>query len=148
MNDKTQSPTIRRASIVLVMLLFLGHFCHTSWGQPYPPSDVITGISFDDSSMRSKAPGSDNWPITWAANDQLYTSWGDGGGFGGTNSNGRVSLGVAGVRGDKDNYQGWNIAKGVQTPSFPPPNSPPFSGKSEGILAIDNTLYMGSIRHK
>lgn len=58
---------------------------------PYSPSAVIQGISFDDGKARTEAPGSDNWPIAWAANGHLYTSFGDGGGFGGTNSDSRVS---------------------------------------------------------
>lgn len=34
--------------------------------------------------------------------------WGDGGGFGGTNTDGRSSLGVARIVGDSSNYQGFN----------------------------------------
>ena len=30
------------------------------------------------------APGSDIWPLTWAADGHQYTTFGDGGGFGGT----------------------------------------------------------------
>lgn len=104
---------------------------------PYPPSPVVQGVSFDDSSMRTEAPGSDNWPITWAANGSLYTSFGDGGGFGGTNSDGRVSLGIARVEGDKNDYRGFNIAGGKNA-SHPAP----FRGKSEGILAIGDVLYL------
>lgn len=115
--------------------------CPGSRGQdfepPYPPSDVVLGMSFDDSSARTLAPGSDIWPITWAADGHLYTSWGDGGGFGGTNREGRVSLGVARVERSKDDYRGVNIAGGKDAP-----NPAPFTGKSEGILAIGNTLYL------
>ena len=60
---------------------------------PYPQSTKIREIVFDWSSHISLARGSDNWPITWADDDHQYTSWGDGGGFGGSNSKGRVSLG-------------------------------------------------------
>ena len=48
---------------------------------PYPPSAVITGVTFDWSTHVRLAPGSDNWPITWADDDHQYTCWGDGGGF-------------------------------------------------------------------
>ena len=75
----------------------------------YPASPVISGVSFDWSTHQRLAPGSDNWPITWADDDQQYTSWGDGGGFGGTNDDSRVSLGFGRVDGEKDSYQGANL---------------------------------------
>jgi hypothetical protein len=52
---------------------------------PYPPSPVIEAVRYDRSSAARAAPGSDNWPTTWADDGHLYTAWGDGGGFGGTN---------------------------------------------------------------
>ena len=104
---------------------------------PYPPSRVIAGVTFDDSTAREEAPGSDIWPITWADDDDLYTPWGDGGGFGGTNSKGRVSFGFARVAGGKREYRGENIAGGVDAP-----HPAPFTGKSEGVLALGNTLYV------
>lgn len=103
----------------------------------YPPSPVIAKIVFDDTTAKTFAPGSDIWPMTWAANDGLYTAWGDGGGFGGTNDKGRVSFGVAEVRGGKRDYQGVNLAGGLGAP-----NPAPFTGKSEGILALGDTLYL------
>jgi hypothetical protein len=108
----------------------------------FASSPAITGITFDDSSVRTLAPGSDNWPITWAANDHLYTSWGDGGGFGGTGNLGRVSLGIGRIEGGADAYVGCNVAGGVSTPGCPPTTASPFVGKSTGILALDNTLYL------
>ena len=73
---------------------------------------IISDVVFHwDTHMRA-APGSDNWPITWSDDDHQYTAWGDGGGFGGTNRNGRVSLGFARVEGDRaglfgNQYMGW-----------------------------------------
>jgi hypothetical protein len=104
---------------------------------PYPPSPVIAGVTFDDRSARTEAPGSDIWPMTWGADDHLYTAWGDGGGFGGSNQVGRVLLGVARVTGGRRDYVGENIAGGVNAP-----RPPPFGGKSEGILAMGPTLYL------
>jgi hypothetical protein len=103
----------------------------------YPPSPVIAGVTFDDATVRTEAIGSDIWPITWAADDSLFTAWGDGGGFGGTNSVGRVSFGVARVDGGKRDYRGVNIAGGKDAP-----NPSPFPGKSEGILALGDRLYL------
>src|SRR5688572_6458484 len=75
---------------------------------PYPRSPVLRGWTIDWSTHQRQAPGSDNWPMTWAADDHLYTAWGDGGGFGGSNSDGRVSLGVARVEGPAHDYRGSN----------------------------------------
>lgn len=103
----------------------------------YPSSPVLLGVTFDDNTERTLAPGSDIWPITWAADGHLYTAFGDGGGFGGTNQDGRALLGVARVEGGKDDYRGVNLAGGKNAP-YPPP----FGGKSEGILAIGKALYL------
>ena len=47
---------------------------------PYPDSTVITAVSYDWNSLETAAPGSDNWPMTWAADGDQYTTFGDGGG--------------------------------------------------------------------
>ncbi len=80
---------------------------------PYPRSAVIAHVEFDFSTHRRLAPGSDNWPTTWASDDHLYSVWGDGGGFGGTNSKGRVKLGVARIAGDATDYVGKNVWGGL-----------------------------------
>ncbi|HUR57532.1 MAG TPA: DUF4185 domain-containing protein, partial [Opitutaceae bacterium] len=104
---------------------------------PYPPSPVIARAEFDFTTHRRLAPGSDNWPTTWAADGNLYSAWGDGGGFGGTNSNGRVTLGVARIEGDAGNYTGKNVWGG-----FAPEHPATFGGKSYGILSVDGVLYL------
>ena len=103
----------------------------------YPASPVITGIQFDFDSTKTLAPGSDNWPVTWADDGHQYTSWGDGGGFGGDNNDGRVSLGFGRVEGAKDNYLGFNVwgGKNPETPAL-------FGGKCKGIISIGGNLYM------
>src|SRR3712207_2154008 len=60
---------------------------------PYPPSPVIERVEFDWKTHQRHAPGSDNWPATWGSDGHLYSAWGDGGGFGGSNGRGRVLLG-------------------------------------------------------
>lgn len=104
---------------------------------PYPHSTYIKALVFNWPSHTRLAPGSDNWPVTWANDDSQYTSWGDGGGFGGTNSDGRVSLGVARIEGSRNNYSGKNIWGGKKSE-----NPATFEGKSYGILSIDGILYM------
>ncbi|TWU31324.1 nucleoside hydrolase [Novipirellula artificiosorum] len=106
-------------------------------GRPYLPSPTIGGVEFDFRTHRRLAQGSDNWPTTWADDGNLYAVWGDGGGFDGTNSKGRVTLGVARIEGDADNYVGKNVWGG-----FEPEHAATFGGKSYGILSVDTTLAM------
>jgi len=106
---------------------------------PYPPSSVIGSVSFDWATHVRRAPGSDNWPVTWADDGHLYSAWGDGGGFGGTNQRGRVSLGVARIEGGPFDYRGVNVwgghePEGGRVATFP--------GKSYGILSFEGVLYM------
>jgi hypothetical protein len=118
------------AAIAIVLLAAEGG------APPYPPSEVITGFTIDWTTHRRLAPGSDNWPMTWAADGTQFTSWGDGGGFGGTNSRGRVSNGFAVVEGGPAAYRCRNVAGG-----FDAPHPAPFSGKCYGLIAVDGTLY-------
>ena len=104
---------------------------------PYPASELIDGVEFDFSTHERRARGSDNWQLTWADDGQQYAAWGDGGGFGGTNSDGRSSLGVARVEGDWDDYRGYNVWGGKDGA-----HPATFDGKSWGIVAVDGALYM------
>jgi len=101
------------------------------------PAMQITGVTFDLATHVTLAPGSDNWPVAWSDDGHMYSSWGDGGGFGGTNADGRVSLGVARIEGDWDNYQGFNVWGGLN-----PENPAQFGGKSYGMDSIGGVLYM------
>ena len=103
---------------------------------PYPPSPVIAGISLDWSTHRRSAQGSDNWQLAWADDDHQYGAWGDGGGFGGTNSDGRASLGFGRVEGDWDNYRGLNAWGGKDAE-----NPVQFRGKSWGTISVGGVLY-------
>lgn len=104
---------------------------------PYPPSQVISGIKLDWATHRRSAQGSDNFQLTWADDGHLYGAWGDGGGFGGTNARGRVSLGVARIEGPDTSYRGFNVWGGND-----PENKATFTGKSWGMISVDRTLAM------
>lgn len=104
---------------------------------PYPKSTFIKGIEFDWDSRIRLGDGSDNWPLTWADDDNQYTSFGDGGGFGGSNYDGRASFGFARVEGTKDNFKGINVWGGKDAE-----NPVQFGGKCWGIICIDGTIYM------
>ena len=103
----------------------------------YPPSRSVGGISLDWSTHHRAAPGSDNWQLTWADDGHLYGACGDGGGFGGTNSDGRVSLGFGRVEGPWNSYRGVNVWGGKD--ALHPAT---FEGKSWGTVALGQDLYM------
>jgi len=127
---------IPRITLGGMLMLLCGNCFLQAATPPYPPSKVITGVSFNWSSLKYLAPGSDNWAITWADDGHQYASFGDGGGFGGSNTDGRVSLGLARVEGTVDAYKGYNRWGGKNT-EYPAQ----FSGKSYGIICIDGVLY-------
>lgn len=104
---------------------------------PYPSSTIITNLTWLWKTHERRARGSDNWPVTWADNGHQYTAWGDGGGFGGNNKDGRVSLGVARIEGAWDDYAGYNVWGGKASE-----NAARFGGKSYGIVCIDGALFM------
>jgi hypothetical protein len=133
---------LRPCTLSLVTLSLIGVLAtHCSAAQPpappYARSSVIDRVEFDFSTHRRLAPGSDNWPTTWADDGHLYSAWGDGGGFGGTNSKGRVLLGVARIEGGPTDYAGKNLWGG-----FEPEQPASFGGKSYGILSVAGILYM------
>jgi hypothetical protein len=78
------------------------------------------------------------WPITWGPDDALYAAWGDGGGFGGTDSDGRVALGFARIEGTPEHWNGINL-NGGKNPQHPA--SFPKKGKTTGVAFVDGVLY-------
>jgi hypothetical protein len=103
---------------------------------------VIESANWDFAHLVRLAPGSDLWPITWASDDNLYAAWGDGGGFGGTNSDGRVSLGFARIGGVPPRFKTTNVWGGKNGA-----NPAAFGGKVSALLAVNGVLYaVGGVR--
>lgn len=102
----------------------------------HPRSQLVSEIRFDHSTSRRRAPGSDIWVVTWADDGHQYTSWGDGGGFGGTNHDGRVSLGFGRIRGGPRNYETTNLWGGKNAPT-----EATMKGKCWGLLDVDGTIW-------
>ncbi|HXV75512.1 MAG TPA: DUF4185 domain-containing protein [Candidatus Polarisedimenticolaceae bacterium] len=129
---------ITRARLVplCVVALAAGAGAARAQSSSYPPSTVITDISFDMTTLQQHAPGSDNWIVTWSDDGHQYTSFGDGGGFGGTDNDGRVSMGVARIEGGKDSYVGINV-NGGKNPESGNSTWSSTGGKSLGIISID-----------
>jgi CubicO group peptidase (beta-lactamase class C family) len=105
---------------------------------PYPRSDVIGGVAFaPESSIIRKAIGSDNWPITWGADDAQYAAYGDGWGFE-PHVKEKLSLGFSRIRFGPSGAQGMNI----RSVSGERQGDGERGAKASGILMIDGVLYM------
>jgi len=107
-------------------------------GPPYPESPVIEKIEWapKDEIIR-RASGSDNWPITWADDDNQYTAYGDGWGFE-PKTEKKLSLGIAKVVGSPGDFKGINI----RTKSGERIGQGANGAKASGILCVDGVLYM------
>ncbi len=105
---------------------------------PYPPSAVIKEVRWaPKETILRLAPGSDNWPMTWADDDALYGAYGDGQGFKPFVPK-KLSMGVAKVTGNPPAIQGVNVsAKGAEF--IGDGRSAP---KSSGMLMVDGVLYL------
>jgi hypothetical protein len=112
---------------------------------PYPYSRLIVGAAWNFTTVASlrKAHGSDLWPCTWAADDNLYCAWGDGGGFDGDDDQiGRVSLGFARITGipaigNAAAFAGKNVWGQVPYAEV----QANFGGKVDSLIAVDGNLY-------
>ena len=130
---------------------------------PYARSQAIKGVSFDWKGFRLLARGSDNWPMSWAANNHLYTSFGDGSGFGGQESAAdRVSFGLGELFGHSAQSLGGRNLIGGRGPAIARCMAPGagvmvesrsggrhgacagrgLNGKSRGLLALGNQLFI------
>jgi len=122
----------------VVVFLFAGVVaCAAGADPPYPRSQVLTGIEFHPDTLERKAPGSDIWACTCDAQGTVYATWGDGGGFGGTDSEGRASIGVAMITGVPPDWKGVNLWGGLA----PASSQPPTLGKGT-LIGVGGLLYL------
>jgi CubicO group peptidase (beta-lactamase class C family) len=109
-----------------------------SHSAPYPPSKVISRIDWaPKESIVRQAKGSDNWPMTWADDDHLYTAYGDGWGFEPLLKE-KLSLGFARVEGGPADFQGVNLRSSTGEQKGPGKDGK----KASGILMVDSVLYL------
>jgi CubicO group peptidase (beta-lactamase class C family) len=105
---------------------------------PYPPSPVIRKIVFDPlETILRKASDSDNWPMTWADDGDLYTAYGDGRGFE-PFIQPKLSLGLAKVSGMPPAFSGQNIRSETAERT----GGGARGAKASGMLMVDGILYM------
>jgi len=84
-----------------------------------------------------KARGSDNWPLTWADDDWLYTAYGDGNGFE-PFLDVKLGMGLAKVRGGPEDFQGVNL----RSADVENRGQGAKGKKASGMLMVDGRLYM------
>jgi CubicO group peptidase (beta-lactamase class C family) len=106
--------------------------------EPYPPSTAISGLTWDPpSTIVRRAEGSDNWPLTWADDDHLYTAYGDGTGFAPPVPE-KLSLGFARIEGGPADFRGINIRSATGERK----GDGPKGLKASGLLMVDGVLYL------
>ncbi len=104
---------------------------------PLPASGMIDSISFEPASgIEIAALECDNWPITWARDDAMYTAYGDGWGFKHEIEK-KLSNGLARIDGGPEDWSGVNIRTQTGETVGQGPNGP----KASGMLSIDGVLY-------
>ncbi len=105
---------------------------------PYPRSRVISSVQWADAkSIVRRARGSDNWPITWADDDNLYTAYGDGRGFEPL-VDFKLSLGLARISGSADDFTAINL----RSPTMETRGDGSSGKKASGMLMVEGTLYL------
>jgi hypothetical protein len=104
----------------------------------YPDSKKIKDIQFAPAlDIICKAIGSDNWPISWGADNNLYAAYGDGRGFEPKVPE-KLSLGFAKITGTPPNFQGINI----QSPTGEKYGDGPSGKKASGMLIVNGVIFM------
>ena len=105
---------------------------------PYPPSPVIKGMRWAPAeSIVRKARGGDNWPMTWADDDHLYTAYGDGNGFE-PHIPDKLSMGFARVEEGPGDFLGINI----RSTSGERRGGGKAGQKASGLLMVHGTLFL------
>lgn len=105
---------------------------------PFPESPHIGGLRWAPvETIERRAQGSDNWPVTWADDDALYTAYGDGRGFEPFTPE-KLSLGFAKIEGMPPDFQGRNIP----APSLQAAGDGAKGPKASGLLCADGILYL------
>jgi len=104
---------------------------------PYPRSEKITGVHWASAdTIERRAVGSDNFPITWAKDDILYTAYGDGYGFEPLLPM-KLGLGFGKITGQPENFVSENIRSDAENRGQGGTGQ-----KASGLLAIEDSIYM------
>jgi hypothetical protein len=122
----------------IALALLIGPEASGAGDDPYPRSPVIEGITWAPAAtIVREAKDSDNWPLTWADDDHLYTAFGDGTGFDPKVPE-KLSLGVARVEGGPAGFRGVNLRAATIERKGDGKKGP----KASGLLMVDGVLYL------
>lgn len=88
-------------------------------------------------SVVRKAKGGDNWPVTWADDGALYSTYGDGWGFQ-PKVNEKLSLGFVRISGEPNDFAGVN----VRSKPIEQRGQGRNGRKSWGILSVKGVIYL------
>jgi hypothetical protein len=103
-----------------------------------PPSPLIKKLTWaPKETIIRKAKGGDNWPLTWADDDQLYTAYGDAWGFEPLLPQ-KLSMGLSRIAGGPENFTGTNL----RSATFEHKGEGARGKKASGMLMVDGVLYM------
>src|SRR5574340_167112 len=106
--------------------------------KPYPQSPIIREGTFaPPETITRRAIGSDNWPLTWAGDGDIYTAYGDGWGFEPRIAT-KLSLGLARIGGAPPAFQAVNL----RSETAERKGDGRKGAKTSGMLAVDGVLYM------
>ena len=112
-----------------------------------PPSPVISKVDLGTCGVdhsREAAPGSDNWPMTWGDDGNLYTAYGDGNGFEPFVES-KLSLGLARISGGPNDFKAINLRIARHRTIWT------WSGRQEGQRIVDGrwrSLHVGAERRE
>ena len=115
----------RIACLTLLLALTAASLC----AQPYPPGKLTIDWNLD--SHIQHGAGADQWPLTWADDDNLYAGWGDGWGW--NKAGPKRSIGITRISGMPPHLRGedlWGAGPGA---GF---------GKPEALIAYGGRIYM------
>ena len=105
---------------------------------PYPPSAAIAEIRWAPvNDIVRHARGSDNWPLTWSDDDNLFTAYGDGWGFS-PRAPRKLSMGFSTITGMPGDFRGHN----VRSASGEDVGDGAKGRKASGLLMVDGVLYV------
>lgn len=135
----------RSASVImfLCMSIALPAVAQLPDEAPYSESPVIASVKWAPAqSVIRKAKGGDNWPITWADDDALYSTFGDGWGFQ-PKVKEKLSLGLARITGQANDFAGVNL----RSKTIEQRGDGRRGRKSWGLLSVKGVLYLWLSHH-
>ncbi|MGH8875847.1 MAG: hypothetical protein ACRD0P_00640 [Stackebrandtia sp.] len=144
---KRTSPTLRRSAVAIaITALAATLITYTAFAEPAnskadspPGSEFFGTVAVEDAASVGAPAQGDNvnhgdlWPNCWAGDNEVYTAYGDGMGFGDKYSD----IGVAKISGDPGQLSGTQLATEVSQVW-----NADHTRKPTGMACVDGTLYL------